>query len=333
MQGQVRWVRLGWQGVALEVPEDWCPGSIEGDYANGYLRVEDETHVRLELRWETAARGVPAASRLVDAYLKQSLRKLPRGSPEPAIDRDRTIKELAAVDHEAFTWRGAPRQVQGAPGAPRGGYNAHSLLLVVPEARRAVHLRVFFDAADDMKALARRLFGSVRVAAGDAPLEWAVFGLRFLLPAAWRLEQSALRTGVLKFVFRAGNDELEVMRQSLAGITLKGTSLEAWLLAQFAKALRGFRWSSRSESYRGHGAARCGGPLSLRARPLALFRRRRYASALAWHCPQADKLFALRCESFQADDPRLAACADSIACCAGAESPGNPGEDEEEGRG
>jgi hypothetical protein len=154
----------------------------------------------------------------------------------------------------------------------------------------------------------------VRVAPGDAAAEWAVFGLRFELSGAWRLEQSALRTGSLQFLFKAGSEELEIVRQSLAAITLKKSPLEQWVRATFAKALRSFHCVSRADRYRDHDAARCGGELSLRARPLAVFRRRRYVTALAWHCPQADKLFALRGESGHRDDPRVERCADSIVC-------------------
>ncbi len=299
--GQERWARLGWQGISFDVPEDWCPGSLEGDAANGYLRVEDESHIRLELRWETARKAVAAAARLVDDYVKQTRKKLPRGAPEPSVDRGRAVKELAGLDHEAFTWRG-------------GGFSAHSLLLVAPDAKRVVHLRVFFEEGGEHKALARRLFDSVRLAPADGAAEWAVFGLRFESPAGWRLEESALRTGLLRFLFKAGNDELEIVRQSLAAITLQRVSLEQWLRGQFAKALRSYRCTGRGDEYRGHAAARYGGELSLRARPLAVFRRRRYNTTLAWHCTESDKLFALRCESPQSEDPRVERCADSIAC-------------------
>ncbi len=305
MKDQERWSRLGWHGISFDVPEDWCPGTLEGDYANGYMRVEDETRVRLELRWETGGRRVAAASQLVDAYLRESRRKLRRGLPEPRVDRGRAVKELGALDHEAFTWR---------CGSGAGATGAHSLIVVAPASRRVVHVRVLFAEGRDERALARRLFGSLRVAPRDGADEWAVFGFRFELPQEWRLERSSLRTGCLQFAFRAGGDEFEVVRQSLAGLTLRNSPLEQWLQATFAQALRGFRCTVRADSYRGHPAARCAGVLSLRARPLAILRARRHLTALAWRCAEADKLFALRCESRTADDPRVARCADSIAC-------------------
>jgi len=300
MSGQEAWGRLGWQGISLDVPEDWCPGRLEGDRGNGYLRVEDETHARLELRWETLGRSAPPASALVDNYLRQTRKKLPRGAPEPRVERGRTIRELAGLDHEAFTWR--------------GGFNAHSVLLVAPESRRLVHVRVFFEEGKDDRSLARRIFGSLRVAPRDGMEEWALFGLSFQAPQAWRLEHSSLQTGRLEFLFRAGNDELEVIRHSLAELTLRKGSLEQWLRTTLAKGLRGYNVTARAADYRGHPAVRCEGVQSLKVRPLSLFARRRHLTALAWHCASSDKILAVRCTTATAGDHLAERCAGSIAC-------------------
>ncbi len=128
MKGPVEWGRFGWHGVAFDMPEDWCPGRLEGDFANGYVRIEDETEVRAELRWETARRRVAPASKFVDSYIRQVRKKTRRQDPDPQIERDRCVKQLGDVDHEVFTWRGV--------------FSAHSLLAVCPTTRRVVHLRV-----------------------------------------------------------------------------------------------------------------------------------------------------------------------------------------------
>jgi hypothetical protein len=295
-----RWTRLGWHGIAFDVPEDWSPDQVTGDYANGYLRVEDGTHVRLELRWETAGRRIAPAATLVDNYLKQARKKIGRRIGEPTIDRGRTVKELARHDHEAFTWR--------------GGFHAHGLLLVAAESRRIVHLRVFFEEGREDKALARRIFGSLRAEARDGYDEWGAFGFRFEVASRWKLEQSSMRTGCLQFVFRAAAHELEVARVSLADLLLRKSPLEKWFEGFFAKALRGFGYTVRADGYRGHAAAVCQGALKWRAQPLGILRRRRQVTGLAWHCPEADKLFAVRAVTATPNDPLVARCADSIRC-------------------
>jgi len=300
MKDVSQWDRIGWHGITFDVPADWCPGRVEGDFANGYMRVEDELRVRLEVKWETARGAPPEASRLVDNYLRQARKKLRRQEPEPRIDRGRYVPALADVDHEAFTWRGS--------------FNAHSLLLVAPSSNRIVHIRVFFEAGDEQRALTRRIFSSVRAEPVDGRDEWAAFGLRFKVESTWRLDQSALRTGCLQFLFRNGADELEVVRLSLAEMVLRKRDLKDWFAEFFAKQLRGFAFEAKAWDHGGEDGIRCSGVLRLRARPLGLLRGRRYLGAVAWHCRQNDKLHAVRLVSGSVDDPRLAACAESIKC-------------------
>jgi hypothetical protein len=298
MEGPTRWARLAWQGFSVELPDDWCPGQLAGDFANGYARVEDETRVRLELRWESPGRRVPSASELVDNYLTQAAKKA-RGQPKPQVVRDRFVPELRDLDHEVFTWRGGP--------------NAHSLVAVCPEPTRLVHLRVFFE-DDDLKSATRRIFGSFRSTPEDGLNEWSIFGLSFRAAASWRLEQSALRTGCLQLTFSDDRDELEVARVSLAEMVLRKSSLEKWLAGFLERALSRFRWEARPAEHRGHKAVRVEGVSRASARPLGLFRRKRCLTALAWHCEPMDKVFVVRLVADKPSDPRASACAESIPC-------------------
>jgi len=301
MAGQTQWERFGWHGIALDVPSGWCPGRLEGDFASGYVRVEDETDVRLELRWESAGRRPAPAAKLVDNYVKQVRRKTRRTDPNPEVTRDRYIRKLDAFDHEVFTWRGA--------------YSAHSLIVVCPETRRVVHLRVFFTDDDDLKKLTRRIFASLVPEPRDGQAEWSAFGLRFQVGSSWRLEESGLRTGCLRFLFGDGTDELEVVRFSLAELLLRQTTLAKWFTSSFAKALRKFRYETQPCDYGGAPAVRCAGVMRWRARPMGLFRRKRLVVALAWHRQQEDKILVVRLVSTTPNDPRLEAVAGSITSC------------------
>jgi len=300
MEGPVQWDLLGWQGISLEMPADWCPGRLEGDRANGYLRVEDEFSVRLELRWESPGRRLPAAAQLVDRYIKETEKRVRRRIGKPKIDRGRCAPQLGGLDHEVFTWR--------------GGFLAHSLLAVCPETRRVVHVRVFFSEDDELKNLTRRVFASLRTTPRDGLDDWSVFGLHFRLGAVWRLEKSALWAGRPQFLFTCGNDEMEVARVSLAEMAFRKSSLRQWFEGFFAKALRRFRYDIRTEDYRGHPALRCDGVMRIGARPLDLLRRKRYQTALAWHCATTDKLFVVRAVTAVAREPQVEACAGSVSC-------------------
>jgi len=295
----MEWTRLGWHGIVFEMPADWCPGRLEGNHANGYLRVEDETKARLEVRWETLKGKALSARELVDDYLKQTRRKLGRGAAVPTVARDRYVADLGDVDHEAFTWR--------------GDFSAHSLLMVCPETRRVVHLRVFFD-DDDLKSITRRVFGSLSTHSEDGRDDWCVFGMQFRVARAWTLQSSELRTGSLQFHFSDGRDELEVARASLASMILEQGTLTDWLQGFFAKALKRYQVTVREDVFRGHPAAWCEGRRGVGAVPFGIFRGRPYVTALAWHCEKDDKIYAVRMVTPRPSDPRVAQCAGTVVC-------------------
>ncbi|MBL7222268.1 MAG: hypothetical protein ISS72_00305 [Candidatus Brocadiae bacterium] len=300
MAKEPQWSRLAWQGIAFDVPADWCPGQLQGDWDTGYLRVEDELNVRLELRWETLGRRTATASALVDNFLRQTQKKLRRGEAQPQVVRDRSVPQLSAHDHEVFTWRGS--------------YHAHSLMLVCGDTRRVVHLRVFFEPGNELKSLTRHVFASATSGARDGLAEWNVFDFVFRLAPDWRLQTSGLKTGCLQLAFRDGRDDLEVTRFSLAEIVLRRAPMDEWFRGQFAKALKGFRTTLAEEAYREHASLRCTGMLRARSRPFGLLRRRRYVTARLWHCPECDKLFAVRLVGDVPDDSRVDAIADTVVC-------------------
>jgi hypothetical protein len=299
MKPQQEWGRFGWHGIAFDMPEDWCPGRLDGDFRNGYVRIEDEIEVRAELRWETGRRRRASASQFVDNYVKQVRRKTRRQDPNPTVERDRYVKELGDLDHEVFTWRGV--------------YNAHSLIAVCRETRRVVHLRVFFEEGNERKALARRMFASLAPGPRDGLAEWSAFGFRFVVREDWRLESSGLRTGCVQFVFSDGDDELEVARFSLAEMVLRERGLEGWLRSTLRKALRKFRFETKETEYEGCPAVRCEGVMRLTARPLGLFRRRRRLRVLAWHREDADKILVVRLVNATPNDPQVEEIADSVS--------------------
>jgi len=48
---------VAWQGISVEVPEDWTLGAIGAGERSGYLRLDDRDMPRLEVKWEHAPRG------------------------------------------------------------------------------------------------------------------------------------------------------------------------------------------------------------------------------------------------------------------------------------
>ena len=62
--------------MKFDVPADWSLAVVDGDRTNGYVRLDDEDIVRLELKWEKP-KGRVVLSQIVDRYLQELY-----GSPE-----------------------------------------------------------------------------------------------------------------------------------------------------------------------------------------------------------------------------------------------------------
>ena len=45
--------RIAWQGLQINVPTDWEVSGYSGDYAEGYLRVDDGEHLALERNFKS----------------------------------------------------------------------------------------------------------------------------------------------------------------------------------------------------------------------------------------------------------------------------------------
>ena len=80
---------FAWQGLTLEVPEDWNLGRVDGDFEKGYGRLDDAEIVRLELEWRRL-RGRGEALRLtelVDRYLQNLEKKADKAGASFSVER------------------------------------------------------------------------------------------------------------------------------------------------------------------------------------------------------------------------------------------------------
>ena len=78
-----------WQGLRLEVPEDWNLGRVDGDFEKGYARLDDAEIVRLEIEWRRL-KGRGEALRLtelVDRYLANLQKKADKAGASFSVQR------------------------------------------------------------------------------------------------------------------------------------------------------------------------------------------------------------------------------------------------------
>ena len=281
------WAEFAWQGLMLEVPEDWNLGRVDGDFEKGYARLDDAEIVRLELEWRRIrGRGeVLRLTELVDRYLENLKKKADKAGASFSVERRakflKNKKFLAGREYEVFTWEADFR-----------AYN----LAVVLEGGRIVLLRVLAYLDESLEAEAEAVFRSLVDQEGGESYLWNVYGVRFAVPADFKLESHSLKSGHIQLDFTRDKHALKVHRLSMARILLKDARLEDWYPVFFKKQLRDMLVEVAAAEVCGMAAVSVAGrPRSrwrqlLRPLPFLNPRPRQYLCAKAWHDAERDKI-------------------------------------------
>ncbi len=212
---------VGWQGITIEVPDDWSLASISGDEKSGYYRVSSPGTTAVEVRWSEASEKVNLSARL-DAYLKD----LDRKSRKRNLDFQSKTREK---DGDLFfTWR-ADRKAEGR-------------LFRCAECKRAIIVQVSGVPGDPVSSVASFVLPSVKDHAEDGWRTWAMYDLQADVPQGYRLEKHKLMAGYLQLQFRKGANQLVIERWGLANVALKKATLAEWFSERMRIDLAGFTY-------------------------------------------------------------------------------------------
>ena len=277
-----------WQGLRLEVPEDWNLGRVDGDFEKGYARLDDAEIVRLEIEWRRL-KGRGEALRLtelVDRYLANLQKKADKAGASFAVQRQarflKNKKFLSDREYEVFTWE--------------ADFRAYNLAIVLAGGR-VVLLRVLARRDESLAEQAEAVFSSLVDLEGEDDYLWSIYGLRFAVPAQLKLESHSLKSGHIQLDFAGDNKQvLRVHRLSMARILLKGAELADWYPGFFKKDLRDMIVDITTADVHGRGGLAIEGrPRSrwrqlLRPLPFLNPRPRQYLRARVWHDTDTDKI-------------------------------------------
>jgi hypothetical protein len=284
------WVDFGWQGVRLRVPAQWSLGKIEGNYKNGYARLDDASTVRLEVEWRESPparrRRLPIED-LVTKYLSSLEKKAEKTGLEFTVERQaRFLKDkrwLEGDEYETFTWE--------------ADYRAYNLARVCKQCGRIMLLRVLGKAGEsNIAEVAEEIFRSLQDHPTDGSVFWCVYGLEFSVPKEFSLSENQLKSGNIQLTFESKDHVCRVQRLSMANQLLKGTDLTSWYSNFFKKQLRDLIYDTHEISESGHEALAVEGrPRSrwrqfLRPLPFLNPRPRQYLDGRVWHCEATNKI-------------------------------------------
>jgi len=230
------WARFGWQGLQAEVPSQWELVGIpkEHDPDQGYLRLDDANHPRLELKWRAHSQRQFDISKTLDEYLKGIRKAYSAQVGQIEVRRDQAlIPDLAAnedfyADRELtfFSWKGA--------------LQAHGVIWRCSKCRRIVMSQVIASPGEPaFRQTAMRVLRSLRDHSDTSRNLWTAYGFEVEVPRRYRLDKLQLLNGYILFSFTDGSSRIAVERYGLADQALRGGSLEAWFRRAYAKSLRG----------------------------------------------------------------------------------------------
>ncbi len=286
---QTEWVDFGWQGISLNVPEDWNLGRVDGTYKSGYARLDDAQIVRAEIEWREGKgqrRGGAAVTQLVDRYIENLEKKATKTDTPFVVDRRAKFLQdkqwLEDSDYETFTWE--------------ADYRAYNLARACPSCGRIVLLRILARLDENLEEQVQAIFPTLKDHPHGNQVFWGVYGLNFFMPVDFKLSEHQLKSGHIQLSFEQGKQVCRVQRLSLAHLLLQGTTLKDWYPVFFKKQLRDLNIEVFEEEVCGHQGLRTAGrPRSrlrqlLRPLPLISPRPRQYLDNRVWHCQDADKI-------------------------------------------
>lgn len=286
---QPNWITVGWQGITLEVPEDWYPGALGTDRSSGYLRVQSAEGPSVEVRW-FSPKGTVDLEREVAKYRK-------------------TMERNARKRRQTIEWRDKPKVAvrEARPDKSRRFFgwkgDAHALGVAwyCRTCARVVLSQVTMPGDTSDMTLAARILSSMEDHGEDGRDLWSLYGLAVEIPQGWSLEKHQLMAGYTMLQFRHRNRVLRTERWALASLALEGASLADFIRVKSRKFWKDYRLQSAAAEFHGHENAVTfqGRSRRIWARVFGQVRRWiRWPGAdtmtvHAWHCPQENKLFAV----------------------------------------
>ncbi len=281
-------VAVGWQGVTLAIPADWNVGALSGDTRAGYVRFDDDTMPRLEVKWASEA-GFVDVNAVVDKYLKDLQKGRKKDAPPVAVDPDARLlskRKRRKPGLKSFHWH-----------AEVEGYGA---AWACKDCGRTMIAQVMFPPGGDAE-IEQELAASILLDIEDHPagdwVLWSAYGFSCWAPTSFAHAGQRLMAGLIEFEFTNDTEHIKVARWGMANVALKKKTLQEWVGNEMAKTLRKYGAVPEPHEIKGHeGLAITGDTITVIQQFQRFYQHcvgKLYADQLiarAWHCPETNKL-------------------------------------------
>lgn len=287
--------RIGWQGFVLPVPDDWDLTGYSGTDREGYLRADDSDALGIEVKWatESARSKTPPDLDARRAAFLSSLRKAARK------------KKIAFEERETEAPRGVERSDRRALGFQWGGdRKAYGALWHCATCRRVVIAQVLGEPSGrkGLAGVAEAVLEQMTCHGADPAWNlWSLYDLDVEVPSEYALASAQLMNVYLRLSFARGTSRLSVEQWGAANVARADQYLDLWLAANSRAEIGKARFGVEEAQVRGHRAVRMAGGLAVGTPMVEAVREAASIrmpatrfSAMAWECPESNKIFAVQ---------------------------------------
>ncbi len=279
---------VAWQGVELDVPEEWALTGFSGDAREGYMRVDSPGSLVAEVRWASARKAENLRKRL-DTYLALVERQAKK---RKAVFSARIEDDTAGV---RFRYT-ADRKVYG-------------IIRQCEQCKKVTISQVSGDDDDPVAGVSQPILRSVRCHTEDGWTRWAMLNSDFHLPKSYRLVKHKVMSGQLQLEYRHAYRKFVMTRWGLADRMLKRWDVPGW--AQQVAGWRHFKGQSSEDHLWGHTVYKLNGrPVVSREwmRRVCMAPVVRHAltvESAVWHCDESNALYCVTSTGVDPDSFRM----------------------------
>ena len=216
--------RIAWQGLQLNVPMDWEVSGYSGDYAEGYLRVDDGEDVALEIKWVTV-RSAAITSDNLTARCQKYLEALRTAASK------RKESFVIVTNPKAYSINQSDMADITVPFSWKSTRIASGWIAGFLHSQRVVMAQIVVTSGKtSMLTQASSYLSSIRVdLPSDTRQRWAILDVDVSLPRGFKLVKADLLNVCVRLHFLSGSHLVMIEQWSAAQVARKDCYLDDWV--------------------------------------------------------------------------------------------------------
>lgn len=226
---------FGWQGISMLIPEDWNLALQNGNFETGYIRINDLTSIRCEIKWKKSKKPPPLSFILNNYYKKMknvAIKKKFDFKFKENVEEIKIKKEN--INYLTFFWESKE--------------NCYGMLWYCHNCKRIFLIQLLSNKKD----IPYEIFTSLNCEGEENFNIWSIYNLYIGLPKDYLLQDDIFKSGFISLNFSNKKHNLSILRYALANIALKEKNLSEWFTENFLNIFKIYKTKEEKVILNGH---------------------------------------------------------------------------------